>query len=182
MTHRGVRPCNLRINGAPSPDRHNSTGRVIHQRNAVAQGRQMHFPVLTWMLDNQSWHNQLHVVQGIVQLALGRAAPLTCFVSVGARALPRLRRGKHNICKCGELILFALSCNCASSYSYLKFHAGSSQFGSPGISHLFFLFSQPLARDVMHVRDDICAHCQRGPGHLVFLLSFCLKGHFQTFR
>lgn len=32
MAHKGVKPRNLFINGAPSPDHRDSPGRVIHQR------------------------------------------------------------------------------------------------------------------------------------------------------
>lgn len=37
MAHKVAQPRNLFINGALSPDQRHSTGRVIHQRQALAQ-------------------------------------------------------------------------------------------------------------------------------------------------
>lgn len=50
MAHKGAECHNLFINGTPSPDRHPSTGRVIHQRRSLTQTRWMDFAALTWML------------------------------------------------------------------------------------------------------------------------------------
>lgn len=96
MAHKGVRPCNLFINGALSPDHHNSTGRVIHQRWALTQRRWMHFPVLTWMLDNSK------LAQGAARglgyrVGCQRQKFLPCFLphrmSACMRARPRLWQG-----------------------------------------------------------------------------------------
>lgn len=43
MAHKGAEPRNLFINEALSPDRHDSTGRVIHQRRALAPTGWMDF-------------------------------------------------------------------------------------------------------------------------------------------
>lgn len=47
MAHKGAECHNLFINGTPSPERHPSTGRVIHQRWSLTQTRWMDFAALT---------------------------------------------------------------------------------------------------------------------------------------
>ena len=111
MAHKGVRPCNLFINGALSPGHHNSTGQVIHQRWAPTRRRWMYFPVLTWMLDisklaRGATHGSGYHVEG-----LGRSgSPLflsACIHDCG-------RETQHM--QVWRVDLFAFSSNRASSH------------------------------------------------------------------
>lgn len=133
MTHKGVRPCNLFINGALSPDHHNSTGQVIHQCWALTQRRWMHFLVLTWMLDNSKLAQRaacgLEYSSRWPEAEVPSLLPSSSYVCVHEG-----REGKHNICKHGELICLPSNVAVPPHFClWAMLHAGYSRFGSLGI-------------------------------------------------
>lgn len=139
MAHKGVRPCNLFINGALSPDHHNSTGQVIHQCWALTQRRWMHFPVLTWMLDNSKLAQRaacgLEYSSWWPEAEVPSLLPSSSYVCMHEGTSTSVA-GKHSICKRGELICLPSNVAVPRHFFFCLWamlHAGCSRLGSLGI-------------------------------------------------